>query len=404
MKSRRAFLSQLALGSDKLVHKPGESTFVCIFLRGGADTLNMFVPYGDDSYYKARPTIAVPPPQKNNGKAETSIKLDSFYALHPKLAPLYASFAEGRLAIIQAVGSDNESGSHFDAQDQMEHGQGLGRAANGGWLGRYLTARTKADMTPLCAVAIGATMPESLRGAPAATAMTSIDDLQLRLPASDAACVTAALAQLYTDRLDILSHAGQDTLDVLKRLHDLPQQSKPFSVGAHFPDTGFGHGLAQVARLVKAEVGLEVACLDLDGWDTHFVQGSTTGLQADRMDELASGLAAFDTELGKHRDHVTTLVMTEFGRRIYENVSLGTDHGRGFAMLALGAGVRGGKVYGNWPGLSDNGDFQLGPSGLGIVYDYRSVLAELAGRTTRGDQLKQIFPQFSPQRIGFIEC
>ncbi|HEY9792745.1 MAG TPA: DUF1501 domain-containing protein [Candidatus Obscuribacterales bacterium] len=401
MKSRRAFLAQLALASEDALTSLDAGVLVCVFLRGGADTLNMFIPYGDDNYYKVRPSIAIAEPAKNRGTSTQSLRLNDFYALHPKLAPVYPLFADGQMAIVQAVGSDNESGSHFDAQDQMEHGEGYGKPLNGGWLARYLRARADKKVTPLSAIAIGATVPESLRSAPSVTALTSIDDVQMQLPPRDAEAVSAALTSLYSQRMDLLGQAGKDTLEVLKRLEGLRRHDGKNKPSAGYPDTEFGKGLSQIARLTKADVGLQIACINSDGWDTHFVQGSTSGIQADRMDELARGLAAFDKDLGPCRGRVTTIVMTEFGRRIYENVSGGTDHGRGFAMMVIGKGIKGGRIYGQWPGLADQGDFLLGPSGLAITYDYRSVLAEICSRNVPFDRIAQVFPQFDPQTIGF---
>src|SRR5215831_13199819 len=188
---------------------PSDSVLVCIFLRGGADTLNLVVPYGDDRYYKLRPTLAIPPPFRAGG----AIRLDDFYGFHPKLAPLYPIFAEGRLAIVQAVGSDNTSGSHFEAQDQMEHGEAHGQSIGGGWLARYLRG-SDVGQTPLSAVAIGATIPESLRGAPAASAISSVDEVRIAAPTGSSDAVQAALSQMYAAGSRSLSQAGEDTLDL----------------------------------------------------------------------------------------------------------------------------------------------------------------------------------------------
>src|SRR2546426_1490214 len=168
--SRRGFIRQLFIGSESVMRAAGH-TLVCVFLRGAADTLNMVVPYGDDQYYKLRPTLSIAAPSARTEKEEASVRLDDFYAFHPKLSPLVPAFREGRLGIVQAVGTDNPTGSHFEAQDQMEHGEAYGRTIGGGWLGRYLRARGAAETTPLSAVAIGSTIPESLRGAPTASAM-----------------------------------------------------------------------------------------------------------------------------------------------------------------------------------------------------------------------------------------
>src|SRR6266446_3300060 len=174
--SRRGFIRQLLLANESVVPAAGDRTLVCIFLRGAADTLNMVVPYGDDQYYKSRPTLAIPAPSQIKENDTASLRLDDFYSFHPKLRPLIPAFKEGRLGIVQAVGTDNPTGSHFEAQDQMEHGEAYGRTIGGGWLGRYLRTRSGVDLTPLSAVAIGSTIPESLRGAPTASAMESIDE------------------------------------------------------------------------------------------------------------------------------------------------------------------------------------------------------------------------------------
>jgi uncharacterized protein (DUF1501 family) len=332
--SRRDFLSRLAF-SGTAGESTGHKTLVCVFLRGGADTLNMYIPYTNDDYYRLRPNIAIKAPSNSQGK-EAAIKLDHAYALHPMLAPLLPLYREGKMAIVQAVGTDNLSGSHFACQDQMEHGESCGKNLGGGWLGRHLASRSSDKQTPLSAVAIGTALPEALRGAPAASVLNSLDELKLTAPAGDAHKVARALARLYATEVDLLAAPGRVTLDLLCRVEKM--QSKPYKAanGASYPDNSFARGLMEIARLVKGQVGLEVACLDLGGWDTHFFQGAATGLQADNMDQLAKGLSAFDTDLGAARAGVTTLVITEFGRRTYENSSMGTDHGRGFAILAIG--------------------------------------------------------------------
>jgi uncharacterized protein (DUF1501 family) len=406
--SRRGFIRQLLLANEAVVPAAGEHTLVCIFLRGAADTLNMVVPYGDDQYYKSRPTLAIPAPSQIKDSDAVSIRLDDFYAFHPRLRPLLAAYNEGRLGIVQAVGTDNPTGSHFESQDQMEHGEAYGRIIGGGWLGRYLRARAAAELTPLSAVAIGSTIPESLRGAPSASAMESIDELQIKPPLGDTAAVSSVLSAMYGAEIGVLSQPGKTTLDLLKRVETLRGTEYKPEGGALYLDDGFSQGLKEVARLVKASVGLEVACLDLGNWDTHFFQGGASGLQGELIWQLARGLAAFDADLNSHRDHVTTLVMTEFGRRIYENGSLGTDHGRGFAMLAMGHGINGGKIHGKWPGLAEEeapGSSTLniaGPSGLKVLFDYRSVLSEVLIGILGQRDVTQVFPNFHPERVGLV--
>lgn len=402
--TRRAFIRKLMLGENP--SKAGASrkgALVCIFLRGGADTLNMFVPCGDDEYYVSRPTIAIKKPQK--GVADCAVKLTDFYGLHPKLAPLLPLFQEGRLGVVQAVGSDNPSGSHFEAQDQIEHGVAWGQPNSGGWLGRYMQTRARSATSPLSAVAISATVPESLRGAPSASALTSLDKVKLESPAEDPQTVAAALKQLYGCETGLLHQPGHDTLELLRKVEQLRDHAdRPQLGAAKYPDSFFGKGLSEIARLIKADVGVEVASLDLDGWDTHFFQGSTVGLQAELIDQLARGLAAFDSDITSKRSDVTVLVQTEFGRRTYENSSMGTDHGRGFAMMALGAAIAGGTVHGDWPGLAKQQKDIIGPAGLEIAYDYRSVLSELLGAVCESRHLNEVFPNFTPKPVGLARA
>lgn len=419
--SRRAFIRQMVLANEAGLPSAGEQTLVCIFLRGAADTLNMIVPYGDDKYYKSRPTLAIPAPSRNTDNDLASLRLDDFYAFHPKLRPLLPVFNEGRLGIVQGVGTDNPTGSHFEAQDQMEHGEAYGHTIGGGWLGRYLRARgagrerqggdstgVLADLTPLSAIAIGSTIPESLRGAPTASAMESIDELQIKTPLGDTAAVSSALSALYGAEIGVLSQPGKATLDLLKRVETLRRTEYKPQGGAVYADDGLAKGLKEVARLVKASVGLEVACLDLGGWDTHFFQGGTSGQQAELIWQLARALAAFDADLAGYRDRVTTLVMTEFGRRTYENGSLGTDHGRGFAMLVMGERINGGKIHGKWPGLVEeeppaSSTLSIpGPSGLKVLFDYRSVLSEVLTNILGHRDLNTIFPNFHAEPVGLM--
>lgn len=395
--TRRVFLRQIV--SSRSDASPRAShTLVVVFLRGGADTLNIVVPYGDDRYYAARPTIAIPAPTAD-GIESSAVRLDDFYALHPRMRPLVPAYAEGRLAIVQAVGSDNPTGSHFEAQDQLEHGESYGSAIGGGWLGRMLRARGSDTAGPLSAVAIGTAIPESMRGARSTCAITTLDEIRMGESLDRSADITTALAALYGSEPGVLGDPGRETLALLTKVESLRGVPYKPAAGAEYADDAFAAGLREIARLVKADVGLDVACVDLGGWDTHFVQGSATGLQADGIGQLAQGLAAFDMDLGEARDRVTTIVMTEFGRRISENSSAGTDHGRGFAAFALGGRVRGGRVIGDWPGL-DEDESLIGPGGLPVLIDYRSVLAEVVTGPMGLADAGAVFPGFERQVLG----
>ena len=398
--SRRSFLRRLIFGREPVVREAGKRTLVCIFLRGAADTLNMLVPYGDRDYYANRPTLSIAEP---SGSADSALKLDDFYGLHPKMAPLLPIFQEGRLGMVQAVGSDNPTGSHFDAQDQIEHGESYGNNLGGGWLGRHIRTRLGDNASPLSGVAFGPTLPESLHGATAASAFRSIEEIRLPTAAGGVGAVANALAAMYSTQVGVLGNQGKQTLALLSRVQAM--QGTPYQPesAADYGSDDFAAALRETARLIKADVGLEVACIDLNNWDTHFFQGTTGGLQAGLIDTLSRGLAAFDADMIHHRDRATMIVMTEFGRRLYENGSAGTDHGRGFAFFAMGANINGGKIHGVWPGLHEE-PLLPGPGGLEVLIDYRSVLCELLANAMGNDHLDQVFPDFAPQPVGLVRA
>lgn len=391
-------VSSLAVATAPAVEEAGRHTLVCVFLRGGADTMNLVVPYADDLYHRARPTVRIKPPGEGPGSA---LKLDDRYGLHPALQPLVEKYEAGRLSVVQGVGTDNTTGSHFECQDQMEHGDGmLGRPAGGGWLGRFLRSRAGGAAGPLSAVAIGATLPESLRGAPAVSVLRSLDEISLKTPGGKSDAAAQALARLYGADVTLLGQQGRETLALYERVRKLQTQDYAPAYEASYPKDSFGSGLKEVARLIKAEVGLEVACLDLGGWDTHFVQGGAEGLLAQRVRLLGDSLAAFDADLKDHRHRFTVLVMTEFGRRIYENSSLGTDHGRAFAAMVLSSRIPGGRVLGSWPCVVE--ETFTGPGGMKITHDYRSVFAEVLQGAMGLPRPDEVFPGFAPGSVGLL--
>jgi len=349
-------------------------TLVVVFLRGGADGLNLVAPLEDDGYYRARPRIAI-------GKPE-AVALDGFYGLNPRLAALAPLYHEGALAIVHAAGSEDDSRSHFEAQDLMEHG---GIAA-GGWLGRFLRAQRHAKHGALSAVALGRAVPECLRGAPAATVLESLDDFSL---GENQARLARSLGKLYGMQTDQLAAAGRDTLEALQRVEQLRRTAYRPAPGADYGTDDFSLGLMQVARLIKARVGLQAASVDLGGWDSHFSQSL---IMDPLIDRLGRGLAAFHRDLAAHMQETTVLVMTEFGRRVEENSAFGTDHGRGSVMLVMGGGIRGGRVLGQWPGLSR--EVLDGPGDLPVTTNYRNVLAPILARHG-ADRLDQVFPNFT---------
>lgn len=403
--TRRCLISKLALAAAPALglgaREPERHTLVHVFLRGGADTLNVLVPFADDRYYRLRPGLAIP--------AREAIRVTEQYALHPALRPLEAAFKEGRLGAVQAVGVDNASGSHFECQDQMEHGDSAhDRPAGGGWLGRYLRVREAGAASALTAVAIGTALPESLRGAPAVSVLERIDDIALKGAGNKdaAAGVAEALQAMYGSEVTLLGRRGVETLELFRRVAALQGKAAPPEHGAVYPQDRFGEGLREIARLIKADLGLRVACIDLGGWDTHFFQGGASGQQAERIRVLAEGLAAFDLDLKAQRARHTVMITTEFGRRLYENASLGTDHGRGFAFMALGDRVKGGQVLGAWP-LRSEEETNLntpGPGGLHAGTDFRQVFAEVLRGCFGLDQTEcaAVFPGLEPVPTGLF--
>lgn len=371
------------IGNTALKISPArQHTLVVVFLRGGADGLNMVVPVGDDAYYRARPLIGIP-------RGET-VPLDTLFALNQALAPLQRAYGDGELLVVHGAGTEENSRSHFEAQDYMEHG---GEGA-GGWLGRYLRQNTRAASNPLASVALGKRCPESLRASPATVVMETLQDIAL---GADASAFLTGLDQLYAGAALPWAKAGCDLLGAMRSieaLHAAPYQPTP---GVTYPQDAFSQRLRQVAQLVKSEVGVEAVTLDLDGWDSHIAAAT---LMTPLMAQLAGGLMAFHNDLGSHRDRTTVVVMTEFGRRVYENASLGTDHGRGSVMLLLGGGIRGGRVLADWPGLDP--DRLEGPGDVPVRFNYRDLLAPVFEKHVPGIELHQVFPGYTLSPLDIV--
>jgi uncharacterized protein (DUF1501 family) len=390
---RRAFLRGLFL---RPAAPAPAGPLVVVFLRGALDGLNTVVPYRDDDYRRLRPNLALPAPDAKSPRGRACLDLDGTFGLHPALEPLLPLWREGRMAAVHAVGSDDRTRSHFEAQDQVEHGASSDRLLSGGWIGRHLRARGGSGPAAMQALAFGETIPESLRGAPAAGAVRSLDEL--RLDARGGAGLVAALEALHAVGTDLLTVSGRETLALLRRVEGMGGGG----VGVSYPEDDFGRALSQVARVLRAGVGLEAACVDLGGFDTHFGQGGVdeglAGGLAGPLRSLAGGLAAFARDLGPRFGDTTVVVLTEFGRRAYENTALGTDHGSASAMLLLGGGLRGGKVHGRWPGLAKDALHE--ESDLKVTTDYRDVLAELLARRCAQERIDTVFPGLDHRPVG----
>jgi len=352
-----------------------ERTLVVIFLRGGADGLTLMPPVGDQGYYDVRPTLAVP-------ESEILKLGEAGCGLNPAFGGLHQIFEDGGLSVVPAVGSNDDTRSHFYAQDLMEHG---GPVA-GGWLGRFLRYREGPPPSALSAIALGKAMPEVLRGAPAATVMESMDTFSLGKGAASTEVLQRELGALYAADGSILGPAARDTLQALERVEKLRQDNLPPENGAEYGDDSFSNGLRQTARLIRARVGLEAVSLDLNGWDSHLAQET---LISPLMARLSEGLAAFYRDLGGLMKTVSVVVMSEFGRRVAENSSFGTDHGRGGAMLVMGGG-EGGRVLGEMTELETG--LLVGPGDVPVKTDYREILKPILTRHGAGRAMGEIFP------------
>ncbi|MBL8102919.1 MAG: DUF1501 domain-containing protein [Anaerolineales bacterium] len=374
---------------------PRGDTLVVVFLRGAADVLNMVVPHGEDAYYQLRPSLGIARPDDlKTKKEERAVDLDGFFGLHPNMSPLLDAWQSEQLAIIHACGAPDESRSHFKAMELMERGVDDERGPASGWIGRHLATLNTGNSSPLRAVGMGTRPQRSLSGSVPVSALRSITDFHLGGDLRALQQMRAALEMVYAG--DIL---GQDTLSIMDSLQKLDVQNYQSPI-TNYPDTEFGLALKQTAMLIKAEVGLEVSAIDLGGWDTHFAQGSSTGIMPNLMKDLAEGLAAFHADMADYQNQLTTVTMSEFGRRASENGSLGTDHGHGSMMMVLGGNVDGGKVHGQWPGL---GEGQLiGPGDLAVTTDYRDVLSEILTKRLNNPATNEIFPDYQPTMPNVI--
>ncbi len=371
--------------------EPQGDILVAIFQRGGMDGLNAVMPLGDADYYRLRPTLAIPEPAA--GSDQSGIDLDGFFGLHPALRPLKDLWDARSLAIVHAVGSPDPTHSHFDAMDYMERGTPGEKQIATGWIGRHLQTAPWQNQSPFRAIGMGGIMQASLRGPVPVTTLQSIANFHLQGRLQDLARIQQTLASLYAQGSS-LDTAAATTFSAVDMLAGLNVSTYTPAGGAVYPETEFGMACKQVAQIAKAQIGMEVACIDIGGWDTHKQEGAVDGELPKLLAELASGVAALYHDLGDLAKRVTLVTMSEFGRRAYENGSAGTDHGHGNVMFLAGGNVNGGKVYGDWPGLSKDKLYATGD--LAVTTDFRDVLGEIVQkRLGNPNNLAQIFPEYT---------
>jgi uncharacterized protein (DUF1501 family) len=412
MLSRRVFLRNGGLALVSLGFAPSFLTrtvaaagtmrrklLIAIFQRGAMDGLNVVVPFGEKSYYQARPSIAIARPGSGS---DAAVDLDGFFAFHPRLASLKPLYDARRLAIVHACGSPDSTRSHFDAQDYFETATPGVKSTEDGWLNRYLQARgSQANQeTAFRAVAVGPQLPRALKGRAPALAMNRLAQFDVR---GNGPMGTSFEAQYKAAADVVLNGAGREAFEAIRTLKAAdPERYRP-ERGAEYPPSAYGQALRQIAQLAKADVGLEVAFAESNGWDHHVNEGGATGQLALRLDDFARGLAALVTDLGDRLDDTVILTMSEFGRAVAENGNRGTDHGHGNAMLVLGGAVNGGRIYGTWPGLARDQRFE--GRDLAITTDFRDVFGEIVVRHLGISDPRPIFPGYDirPARFaGFL--
>jgi uncharacterized protein (DUF1501 family) len=365
-------------------------TLIVIFLRGGMDGLSVVVPGNDANYHAMRPNIGIP--------AASLLAADRGFGLNPAMAPVYPFWQSGKMAAVHAVSSTDLSRSHFQAQDCLERGASS-VAVRTGWLDRVL-----AQMGPgstFRAIAQGSALPRSLVGTESKIVLNGVRDFRIDGYDGVRSQTMDALKTLYTGLDHPLAQTAANTLSALATAQKLASKGYTPAAGVVYPGGQIADQLRDLAQLVKANVGLRVAALDVGGWDMHTNIGRVDGGDMkNHLGELSAALGAFATDLGPQLDNTTIITMTEFGRRVQENGNAGADHGHGGVMLLLGGGLNGGKVHGKWPGLSSG---SLDQGDLAGANDYRDVLSEMLATRFGVTNAPAIFPSYTPKRLGVFK-
>jgi uncharacterized protein (DUF1501 family) len=406
MISRRVFLKNGACACVSLGFAPSflartaaaatgrSKQLITIFQRGAVDGLSVVVPFGESEYYRARPSIAIPRP---NAGENAALDLDGFFGLNPRLQALKPLWDARQLAIVHACGSPDSTRSHFDAQDYMETGTPGVKSTPDGWLNRYLQARH--EDTPFRAVALTTQLPRMLQGAAPALAMNQIAQFGIR-GGRAAEAMGASFEAAYAAAGDrVLNGTGREAFSAIRMLKAADPATYVPEHDADYPRSPLGQSLKQIAQLAKANLGLEVAFADVGGWDTHVNQGAAQGQLANRLDDFSRAIAALVADMGDRMADTIILTMSEFGRAVNENGNRGTDHGHGNAMMVIGGGIRGGHVYGRWPGLAVERRYE--GRDLAVTTDFRDVFGEIVVRHLGISDPRPVFPGFDVNASRF---
>ncbi|HZW96699.1 MAG TPA: DUF1501 domain-containing protein [Candidatus Eremiobacteraceae bacterium] len=387
-----SFLARAAWGAAE----PGtrHKRLVVVFQRGAADGLNIVVPHAEPQYYAMRPSINIP--------RKSVIDLDGFFGLHPSLASFQPLWNQRHLAIVHAAGSPDPNRSHFDAQDFMESGTPGIKSTEDGWLNRSLRdLPSPPQKSAFEAIAMGPSIPRVLSGAEPAIAMNNINDFSVGGRNSKASPVANTFEAMYNHSLDTVLHStGEETFDAVKMLKSADPSKYRSADGADYPKGRFGDSMRQLAQLIKANLGVQVAFADIGGWDHHVNEGATEGQIANVLRDFSQSLAAFWTDLGDLGEDTVVVTMSEFGRTARENGNRGTDHGHANVMFVLGGPVKGGKVYGRWPGLNQSQLYE--GRDLALTTDFRQVVGEAVARHMGNKNLSEVFPGYDNQPGRFL--
>jgi uncharacterized protein (DUF1501 family) len=389
-----SFLARAAFGATQVSGGATSKRLVIIFQRGAADGLNIVVPHGEPAYYAMRPTINIP---------RTSVlDLDDFFGLHPAMASLEPLWKQSHLAIVHAAGSPDPTRSHFDAQDFMESGTPGVKATEDGWLNRAIHSRQpSATASPFRAVALNPSLPRILSGAEPATAVSNISQFAVGGTTSKAGRLSNTFESMYEQSVDTVLHGtGQETFEAVKMLKSANPSKYTPAAGAEYPRGRFGGSLRQLAQLIKADLGVQVAFADIGGWDHHVSEGNSQGQLANVLRDFSESLNAFWIDLGDLAENTVVITMSEFGRTARENGNRGTDHGHANAMFVIGGRVKGGKVYGRWPGLDVSQLYQ--GRDLALTTDFRQVLSEAVYAHLGNPNLNDVFPGFDADSRKYL--
>ncbi|HLZ50624.1 MAG TPA: DUF1501 domain-containing protein [Candidatus Acidoferrum sp.] len=371
---------------------PNKKQLVVLFQRGAADGLNIVVPFGEPNYYRLRPSIAIPQPRR--GGADAAIDLDGFFGLHPSLAPLEPLFHKNQLAIVHAAGSPDPTRSHFDAQDFMESGTPGVKATDDGWLNRAMETVPEENASPFRAVAMGPNLPRMLRGSSPAIALPDLKQFRVMAQSPGSGkMVEGGFEAMYAQTVDHALHGtGTETFEAIDLLRNAdPAKYQPEN-GAEYPKSRLGQSVQQIGQLLKANIGVEILFVDCGGWDNHVNEGGVQGQLSNLLRDLGQTLSAFHQDMGDRMQDVVFVTMSEFGRTAKENGNRGTDHGHANCMFVMGGDVKGGRVYGKWPGLDDH---QLNEGrDLMLTTDFRSVVGEILTKHIGVQDLSPVFPGF----------